>query len=215
MDTLPFKVRKKNPEVIYVTKDTILPKAVVEDRLNADALNYRGKIYLFKKRIPKYTMEHEKSHVELGETKPRTPKGVVAWLEDEVKADLLTYQKTGEPKHIYDRMESRACDVRMYHLDSKVVNYNYYEQTKHTVGHMEDAYRKYWTYLPEAWKKDVVKFLEISQRNLEKMRLQGKNLNPPKDYYLRWLKGGDYEVTRPKIVKKRDDVTGFIVKGVK
>lgn len=212
---LPFKVRNKNPEVIYVTKDIVVPEIVRSERMGTNALTYKGKVYSFRKRLPVEILEHEKAHVRAEPSRVISNKGVVAWLEDELRADLLTYKETGQPSRIFDRLNSRACDVRIYHLNSDVVDYNFYEQTKHTLGHIEDVYRKYWAYLPPQWKKDYVKFVECSQRKLERLRLEGKNCNPPKDYYVRWLRNGDYEVKKKRVVKRRDEVTGFIVREAK
>lgn len=215
MDTLPFKVRNRKPQVIYVDKDVEVPSVVKKERMGTDALSYNGKVYSFKKQLPVETLEHEEAHFKVEPSRVVSNKGVVAWLEDEVRADLLTYKETGKPERIFDRLNSRACDARIYHLNSDVVDYNFYEQTKHTLGHIEDVYRKYWSYLPPQWKKDYVKFIEYSQRKLEKLRLQGRNCNPPKDYYVRWLRNGDYEVKKKRIVKGRDKITGFIVKEAK
>ena len=212
MDKLPFKIINKNPEVIHVDRDTEVPSIVREERMGTDALTYEGKIYSFEKELPVETLNHEKAHVRAEPSKIVSNKGVVAWLDDEVRADLLTYKETGQPARIFDRLNSRACDARIYHLDG---HYNFYEQTKHTLGHIEDVYRKYWDYLPNQWKKDYAKFMSYSGRKLERLRSEGKNCNPPKDYYVRWLRNGDYDVKKRRVVKRRDEITGFITKGVK
>lgn len=215
MDKLPFKVHKSNPKVVYVDKDVEVPDIVNEDRMGTDALTYEGTIYTFQKKTPYDILEHEKAHCRAEPSRVVSNKGVSTWLDDEVRADLLTYKETGKPERIFDRLNSRACDARIYHLNSDVTDYNFYEQTKHTLGHIEDVYRKYWSYLPNQWKKDYAKFMEYSGRKLERLRAEGKNCNPPKDYYIRWLRNGDYDVKKKRIVKKRDEITGFIVKGVK
>lgn len=217
MEQLPFKVRNRKSQIIYVDKSVDVPAFVKANRMGTNALVYKGKVYIFHKRVPKNVLDHEIAHVRAAKSSAISPKGVVAFLEDEVRADLLTYKETGKPERIYDRLHSRASDARVYHIQGRDlgISYNYYEQTKHALGHIEDVYKKYWTYLPERWKKDYVKFVEYSHRKLEKLRLQGKNCNPPRDYYVRWLKNGDYDVKKRRVIKKRDEVTGFIVKGVK
>jgi hypothetical protein len=212
MDELPFKIHRRNPKVIYVNEDVDIPMVVKEDRMGTNTLTYKGKIYTFQKNIPKSDLEHEKAHCEAEPSKVVSNKGVVAWLEDEIRADLLTYKETGKPERILDRLNSRASDVRIYHMDG---HYNYYEQTKHTLGHIEDVYRKYWDYLPDQWKKDYVRFMSHSGHKLDRLRSEGKNCNPPKDYHVRWLRKGDYDVKRKRVVHGRDKVTGFIVKEVK
>jgi hypothetical protein len=215
MEQLPFKLRKHEPEVILVNKDTDVPSIVIKERMGTDALTYKGKIYSFKKKLPIETLEHEKAHCRAEPSRVVSHKGVVSWLEDEVRADLLTYKETGRPERIFDRLNSRACDARIYHLEDESVSYNYYEQSKHALIHIEEVYRKYWDYLPDRWKKDYVRFMEHSGKRLEKLRLQGKNMNPPRDYYVRWLRNGDYAVSKKKVTNGRDEITGFITKKVK
>lgn len=211
MEQLPFRVKNCEPQIIYVG-DTEVPKKVREERMGTNALVYRGKIYKFNKRIPKDVIEHEKAHCRAEKSDIISPKGVMAWLDDEVRADLLTYKETGRPERIYDRLQSRASDARVYHMDG--VDFNYYQQTKHALEHIERAYQKYWDVLPEQWKRDYVRFMEYSGKRLGKLRLQRQG-NPPRDYYLRWLKNGDYEVGKKKVVNGRDEVTGFVTKRVK
>lgn len=215
MDKLPFKVRKVEPEVIHVDKSTVLPKAVEEGRLGSTAVMYKGKIYAFSKNLPKRSIEHEKAHVQIVNSRIKSPKGVVALLDDEVKADLLTYQRTGYPKNIYNYINSRAVDARAYHLEDNDSKYNFYEQNKHILGHIEEVYKRYWQYLPEQWKKDYYRWMNETQRGLSQMQRVGKNTNPPGDYQIKKFKSGDYDVHKKKVVKKRDEITGFIVKGVK
>jgi hypothetical protein len=214
MEQLPFKIHNRKPKVIYVGKDVEVPPIVEKERMGTDALVYKGNIYTFQKKIPVETLEHEKAHCRAEPSHVVSPKGVVAWLDDEVRADLLTYKETGRPERIFDRLNSRASDARVYHLQDGV-NYNYYEQTKHTLEHIEEIYRKYWDYLPDQWKKDYVKFMEHSGKKLERLRLEGKNCNPPKDYYVRWLRKGDYDVKKKRVYGKRDEVTGFVVRKVR
>jgi len=214
MEQLPFKVRRKEPEVIYVGKDTVVPRAVREGRLGSTAVMYNGKVYAFSKNLPKRSIEHEKAHVQIVNSKLKSPKGVVAQLDDEVKADLLTYQRTGEPKSIYNYMNSRAIDARLYHLSDDDDKYNIYEHNKHILGHMKEVYQRYWQYLPEQWKKDYYKWVNETQRGLGQMQRAGKNTNPPGDYQVKRFKTGDYDVHKKRVVKKRDKITGFIVKGV-
>jgi hypothetical protein len=215
MEALPFKVHRRNPKVIYVGKDVEVPTPIREDRMGANALTYKGKIYSFQKNLPKSDLEHEEAHCRAEPSHVISNKGVVAWLEDEVRADLLTYKETGKPERIFDRLNSRASDARVYHLQDQGVSYNYYEQTKHALIHIEEVYRKYWDYLPDQWKKDYVKFMSYSGKKLERLRQEGKNCNPPKDYYVRWLKNGDYDVGKKRVVKGRDEITGFVVRKVK
>jgi len=217
MNELPFKVRKREPEIIQVDKSTALPKEVEEGRLGSTAVMYKGKIYAFSKRLPKQSIEHEKAHVQIVNSKLKSPKGIVAWLDDEVKADLLTYQRTGEPKSITNYLNSRAIDARYYHLETDIkqgYKYNLYEQNRHILGHIEEAYKRYWDYLPEQWEKDYKKWMDSMQRGLESDRRLGKNVNPPGDYQVKKFKAGGYDVHKRKVVKKRDKVTGFIVKSV-
>jgi len=216
MDNLPFKINKKEPEIIYVDSEAIVPKIVKEDRLGTNALTYHGKIYAFHKKLPKDVIDHEKAHCEAESSSEISPKGIKAWLEDEVRADLLTYKETGRPERIYDRLHSRASDARLYHMDSDVKSwYNYYDQTKHALEHIEIVYRKYWDYLPAQWKKDYGKFMEQSGRKLERLRKEGKNWNPSKDYTVRRSRIGDYDVSKKRTVYRRDRNTGFVVRGVK
>lgn len=217
MDKLPFKVRKVNPEVIQVGKDTNVPGRIRFQRLGTDALADNGKIYLFHKNIPKETMEHEVAHVVIPKERIKTPKGVTAWLDDEVKADIYTYYKYGHPKSIAVYLNSRAMDARLHHMDDELAErYNYYELTKHTLEHIERVYKKYWDYLPEQWKKDYIKFIDYTEGRLKKFRETGQNTNPPYDYTAKARKGsGSYKIKKNKIIKKRDEITGFIVKGVK
>ena len=216
MSELPFKVRNKEPQVILVKRDTKVPAVVRNERFGTNALTYKGKVYVFNKNVPKKVLDHEKSHCSAEKSHVVSPKGVMAWLEDELRADLVTYQKSGEPERIYDRLNSRASDARMYHMDGDTHDwYNYYEQSKHSVEHIERVYRKYWDYLPSQWKKDYIKFIEHSYQKLGKLREQGRNCNPPKDYCVRRFPSGNYDVKKKRVIRKRDSVTGFMVKGVK
>jgi len=213
MEQLPFKVRKKNPEVIYVGNNTDVPEVVRKDRMGADAATYKGKIYLFKKNVPKSTMEHEVAHTMIVQDKTKSPKGVVSWLDDEVKADIYTWHKYGFPSSIYNNLHARARDVNVYHMSNE--KYNHYEHTKHTLEHMDRVYKKYWEYIPEQWKKDYLKFSAYGNRMLSKWQRLGKNTNPSGDYFLRKNRIGEWKTVNKKVVRKRDKITGFIVKGVK
>ena len=217
MEQLPFRVRKKEPEVIYVGKDTDIPAKIRFNRMGADALADDGKIYLFQKKTSRDVLEHEKAHIVIAKDKTKTPKGVTAWLDDEVKADLYTYYHYGHPKHIYWYLHSRSMDARLHHMDDEIAEkHNYYELTKHTLEHMEKVYKKYWDYLPEPWKKDYYKFVDYTEGRLAKFRKWGRKYNPPLDFTTKITnrKTGEYGIKQNKVVKKRDKITGFIVKGV-
>ena len=209
---LPFKVRKSNPEVIHVKNDTDMPYTVRNDRLGSDALVHKGKIYKFKLNLPKWVMEHEISHTQIPNDKTKSPLHSTAWLNDEIAADLLTYQKTGYPKSIKEFINSRAMDLFYIHLSNNVEGkYNKYETREHVIHHIRKAYHKYWEYLPAQWKKDVDNFFKQYEKWHLKYLERGEHLRPAGDFRLERNHTGDYKIHKRRIVRKRDEMTGFMM----
>ena len=89
MQKLPFKIRSVNPKIVHVTSNVSIPDAVKDDRQGAAAIFYRGKIYTFRKNLPKHVIEHEKAHAQITDDKTKTPTGSTAWLNNEIAADIL------------------------------------------------------------------------------------------------------------------------------
>jgi len=203
MENLSFKVSKKEPEVIYVTKETKLPNALKEN-LGSQGIAYRGKVYLFRKSLPKYVVEHEKAHIAIGDVNKSTWGGTTHWLDDEVKADLVTYHKVKQPHSIAKRINDLAGDVIFYHSTSdEKKKYNYYELIGHMLIHIKKIYTKYWDYLPNQWKDDYKGFISTVEKSLQKQRMEGKDKNPSHDYIVGRLKNGGYNIQMAKVVKKK------------
>lgn len=215
---LPFNVRNIRPEVILVSETTEaqIPKDVNEGRMGCPMVTYKGKIYVFRKDLPKFAMQHEMAHVQIPKDKTRSPKGVIAWLDDEVKADLLTYQKTGQPESIKDYLRSRYEDARFYHLVNDRIEgkYNTYEHGIHSVNHIERAYKKYWEYLPEQWKKDYREFMGCVDNLKRHAKDKGYCMNPPIDFDIYKTRTGQRMIKRKKVVRKPDRITGFMTRQV-
>lgn len=194
---LPFKIRSVKPEIIQVDKNTVVPNGVREGRWGEEAVTYKGKIYLFRKSVPKYTIEHEKAHVAIKREDNPTLTGVTAELDDEVKADLYTYQKMGKPQSISAHLHSRAGDAMATHMIfDKEKRYNYYQQISHMLYHIKKVYKKYWEYMPEQWKKDYDDFANKVEKSLAKQRVECANRNPSNDYAMGRLKSGGYDIKR-------------------
>jgi hypothetical protein len=210
---LPFRVRKTSPEIIHVKKDTEVPESVKHDRLGSAAMVHRGKIYKFKSKLPKWVIEHEISHTQIPNDKTKSPLSSTAWINDEIAADLLTYQKTGYPKSIKEFINSRAMDMFYIHLGNNAGGkYNKYEIREHVVWHMKKAYQKFWDYLPEQWKKDVNDFFKRYDIWHEKYLSRGEHLRPAGDFALTRSKTGDYKIHKRRVVRQRDEMTGFVMR---
>lgn len=202
-NVVPFKVNTRKIEIVQVDKDTDVPKGVREGRWGEEAVTYKGKIYLFKKNPSKYTLEHEKAHVIIKKEDNPTLTGVTAELDDEVKADLYTYHKIGKPQSISKHLHSRAGDTMMTHMVfDKGKKYNYYQQTKHMLYHIQKVYKKYWEYLPEQWKKDYNDFVTKVEKALSRSKILRRNTNPPGDYVIDKLRDGSYDIKRVKVIRK-------------
>lgn len=209
---LPFKIRYVNPEIVQVSSGIYVPNAVKGDRQGAVAIFHRGKIYAFRKNLPRHVLEHEKAHAQITDDKTKTPTGSTAWINNEIKADILTYKRTGKPEHIRDYIWSRVRSLGLYHTnDDASKKFNRYQINSHTVYHILKAYNKYYEYLPTAWQDDVDKFKKEAEGLLETWRRRGYHLRPGGDYYLVHNKrDGDFDVKYRRLVKKRDPVTGFM-----
>jgi hypothetical protein len=200
---LPFKLRKVEPKIIYVDRNDKTSKQK-EDWGEGAHVGFDNKIYVFEKNPSKYTLEHEKAHVLIKSEEVPTYTGVAQLLDDEIKADLYTYYKMGQPKSISKHLYSRAGDAIMHHsMADKEKKYNYYHQIKHMLYHIQKVYKKHWDYLPEQWKKDYNGFVISVQQSLEKQKKEGKDTNPPKDYTVGRLKGGGYDIKRARVAKRK------------
>lgn len=210
---LPFRVRKTNPEVIHVKKGVDVPGTVKYDRLGSDAMVHRGKIYKFKSNLPKWVLEHEIAHTQISDDKTKSPLNTTSFLNNEIAADLLTYQRTGYPKSIKGFINSRASDLFYIHLSNNVDGkYNKYETREHVVWHMRKAYEKYWAYLPAQWKRDVDNFFARYEKWHEKYIARGEHLRPAGDFHLERNRIGDYKIHKRRVVRKKDEITGFIIR---
>jgi hypothetical protein len=218
MIDLPFKVTKRKPQIIYAVGKKDIPEVVKEGRLGNDALYYRGKIYTYRKNLPKHVIEHEIAHTQIRNEKIKTPHMVVAYLDDEVKADLLTYQRTGKPKSLYpEYFDSRLEDAMYYHTDNNSGEgnkYNKYETLQHSFEHLRKAYNKYYKYMPEQWQKDWDKYEKEVELDLAKHRKREFHLRPAGDYEIQRSKSGYPRLIHKKVVRKKDPMTGFLVQKV-
>ena len=214
MNKLPFKVRSVNPEIVHVTPGIEVPDAVRNDRQGAVALFYKGKIYTFRKNLPKHVLEHEKAHAQITDDKTKTPTGSTAWLNDEIAADILTYKRTGKPEHIKDYIWSRLKELGYFHSIDDIAQrkFNRYQVNSHAVAHLLKAYNKYYEFLPIAWQNDVDKFKKEAERLLASMRKRGYHQRPGGDYYLKHKsRDGSFDVKYRRVTRKRDGVTGLFV----
>lgn len=213
---LPFKVRNIEPEVVVVSETTkMLPKDVMAGRLGCPMVVYKGKVYVYRKNMPKFSMEHEKAHTQIEKDKTKSPKGVISWLDDEIKADLLTYQKTGQPKSISGYLNARFDDARYYHLANDYDGrHNTYEHSLHSVSHLERAYKKYWEYLPEQWKRDYREFMNKIDDLKEQSKRKGYHVNPVCDFDIYKTRTGQRIIKRKKVIRKPDRITGFLTRQV-
>ena len=75
-------------------------------------------IYI-KKSTPLHTIEHEKFH--LLKRHPSKPRNPTEYAEQEIKAHLYTYHKTGKPTHILGELKATFNDLnyREYHLSPR------------------------------------------------------------------------------------------------
>jgi hypothetical protein len=214
MRKLPFKIRSANPEIVHVTSGANVPDAVKNDRQGAVALYYKGKIYTFRKNLPKHVIEHEKAHAQITDDKTKTPTGSTAWLNNEIAADILTYKRTGKPEHIKDYIWSRLKELGYYHSMDDIFarKFNRYQVNSHAVAHLLKAYYKYYDFLPEAWQNDVDKFQREAERLLASMRKRGYHQRPGGDYFIKHRhRDGSFDVNYRRVIRKRDDITGLFV----
>jgi hypothetical protein len=209
---LPFKVRSVKPEIIHVTSNTKLPEDVKQGRHGSVAIFYKGKIYTFRKNLPKYMIEHEIAHAQITDDKTKTKTGSTAWLNDEIAADILAHRRTGKPEHIQPYMFSRLKDLGYYHtVNDDDKKYNRYEVNSHAVAHLMKAYARYYDYLPKEWQDDVDNFKKLAEKELAAMRAKGLHQRPGGDFYIQRSRSGDFKARARRVSKKIDPVTGFMV----
>jgi len=214
MYDLPFKVRKHEAPVIYASKEEI-PERVRSVRLGNDALVYKGKIYVFRKDIPKYAMEHEKAHIHIPSSKLKTPHMATGYIDDEVKADLLTFQRTGKPKSLYpDYFDSRLEDLVYVHTNNDTGEgnkYNLYETYAHCYDTLKRIYYKYWNYLPEQWKEDWNKYKNSVESDLDYRLYKGEHMRPPGDYKIQLSRSRIPVIRKRRVIRQPDRMTGFMI----
>jgi len=174
---LPFQINDDvNPEVVYSDK---IPKDKMLEGWQSGAPAFYNeddrKIYIFIKRPKKYTLEHEKAHaqipnVKVGKSDDSQAKGM---LEDEIRAFLLAYQRTGEPKSFYDSFNSLQHELSgVYTRQDNPWKYNFCKIMLKERDVYDDVVKKYWAYFPKQWKEDWHKFREVTwpEQYIKKMR---------------------------------------------
>jgi hypothetical protein len=207
---LPFRIDESiQPEIVPYNK---IPKELI-DRLSKqgnvkDVGGYynqgENKIYLFQKKPDKLVIEHEKAHAQIGMRNQFDPRSSHL-VEDELKAVLLAYKRTGQPQSLFNWLSEMNWGMLNNHAlnEGKKTpwKYNYSEMYDHSVNHLKGVVNKYIKYFPEQWKKDWEEQLKFIN---DKDDIGAKHF-PKGDFMVLKTPSGDIITLRRDVASGKDN----------
>ena len=145
---LPFKIKRQGrPEIVFTkTKSNVLW-----------GVNRGNKVYIMKKDMPKWGIEHEVAHWQLNNLKPKT---FGEYIEGEIQVNLLTYTRIGHPKGLkgqfnYWLAEGERVAPQIWTKYSEEL-----EKADTIQSIIDKKVKKYWKYFSAQWQADYKAFYD-------------------------------------------------------